>query len=118
MYKLHVSDRKYTSWKMYKAKTLETVESIISPIEHKLFDQDIFDANENTVTIVHSCVRSMKNIPGVLVLEGNKTYGKRNRKFLYRCIPDDKRLPEFLIPYSKKIEFSKKDFNKYVIFQF
>jgi len=103
---------------MYKAKTLETVELPISPIEHKLFDQDIFDAKEDTVTIVHSCVRSMKNIPGVLVLEGNKTYGKRNRKFLYRCIPDDKRLPEFLIPYSKKIEFSKKDFNKYVIFQF
>ena len=118
MYKLHVSDRKYTTWKIYEAKTHETVESTISPIEHKLFDQDIFDANDLSVTIVHSCVRLMKNIPGVLVLEGNKTYGKRNRKFLYRCIPDDKRLPEFLIPYSKKIEFSKKDFNKYVIFQF
>lgn len=118
MYKLHVSDRKYTTWKIFGAKTLEVVETSISPIKHKLFDQDIFDAKEDRVTIVHSCVRSMKNIPGVLVLEGDKTYGKRNRKFLYRCIPDDKRLPEFLIRYSKKMGFSKKNYNKYVIFKF
>ena len=53
MYKLHVSDRKYISCKIYEAKTHETVESTISPIEHKLFDQDIFDAKEDAVTILY-----------------------------------------------------------------
>ena len=38
--------------------------------------------------------------------------------FLYKLIPDDKRLPEFLVPYNKKIVFNKKVSNKYVVFKF
>jgi len=118
MYKLHVSDRNYTSCKIYKTKTLETVDSSISPYKHKLFDQDIFDIVDDCAVIVHSSTQGAKHISGVLVLEGNKTYGKKGKRFIYRCIPDDRRLPEFLIPYANKIVFQKKVYNKYVIFQF
>jgi exoribonuclease R len=67
-------------------------------------------------------------MPGVLILEGNKTYGrqktidgkpKKNAKLLYKCIPDDMRLPPFLVPYEiKHIGFSKVLINMYVTFSF
>ena len=60
----------------------------------------------------------MSNIPGVLVLDTKRTYGKKKRKFLYKIIPDDKCLPEFLVPYNNKIIFNKKCVNKYVVFTF
>jgi ribonuclease R len=37
---------------------------------------------------------------------------------LYKCIPDDKHLPVFLIPYDVKIGFSKIQKNKYIVFKF
>ena len=53
------------------------------------------------------------------VLADNKEYGRKdNNRFYYKCIPDDKRLPPFLVPYKKTIEFNKKQPNKYVVFQF
>ena len=71
-------------------------------------------------------------MPGVLVLTDNKTYGRENKKqdntskmrtkegrLLYKCIPDDMRLPTFLIPYEiKNIGFSKVFKNQYVTFTF
>ena len=61
----------------------------------------------------------MEVIPGVIVLNENKTYGKYKKdKLLYKCVPDDKRLPIFLIPYKKKNNFNKNTKNKYVIFKF
>ena len=54
-----------------------------------------------------------------MVLEGNKTYGYHSKNRLYyRCIPDDRRLPEFLVPYKLKIGFIKKMTNKYIIFKY
>ena len=51
----------------------------------------------------------MKYIPGILKLEGNRTYGKVKDKYYYRCYRDDKRFPEFLVAYKiKEIGFSKK----------
>ena len=44
--------------------------------------------------------------------------GAYKDRFLYRCIPDDKRLPEFIVPFKLKKEFSKKYENKYIIFKF
>ena len=55
----------------------------------------------------------MPLIPGVLVLNGNKTYGKIKKRFLYKCIPDDRRIPEFLIPYTIKSNFNKVNKNIY-----
>ena len=56
----------------------------------------------------------------MLILEKNKTYGRTDNKkrLLYKCIPDDKRLPAFLIPYDIKLGFSKHIINKYVVFKF
>ena len=119
MYKLYVHDRDYKEWEIFNSVTLEQTEKDMDPIKCKLFNQDIFSLEHSSkATIVHSSTRSMKNIPGVLVLDGEKTYGKHKNKFLYKCIPDDKRLPIFLVPYAKKIGFTKKMYNKYVIFQY
>ena len=121
-FKLHVADRNYESFTIINSSTLSNDESIpsINPIEHKLLNQDIFDydAESNKVTIQHSTNRSMPNIPGVLVLEGNKRYGKHKKKFLYKCIPDDRRLPIFMIPYAIRLDFNKRFHNKYVVFKF
>ena len=70
-----------------------------------------------SVELLHSSARSMEVIPGVLVLEGNKTYGKRNKKYYYKCIPDDKRL-YILVAYSVKLGFNKNIKNKYVVFKY
>ena len=115
-FKLHVADRNYESFTIINASTLSGDASIpsLNPVVHKLLNQDIFDYDVPTkqVTIQHSTTRSMPNIPGVLVLEGNKRYGKHKRKFLYKCIPDDRRLPIFMVPYSIKLGFNKKQYNK------
>ena len=37
---------------------------------------------------------------------------------MYKCIPDNKYLPTFLIPYGKKNEFNKNCDNLYVTFKF
>jgi exoribonuclease R len=59
------------------------------------------------------------NLPGVLILNQNKTYGKNSKgKFLYKCIPDDKTLGSILIPYEiKNMGFSKYFKNNYIIFK-
>ena len=62
--------------------------------------------------------REMSVIPGVINCSSNKTYGKYKNKFLYKCVPDDRRMPIFLIPYQIKFEFSKNIINKYCIFKF
>ena len=54
----------------------------------------------------------------MLVLQSGKTYGKIKKKFLYKCIPDDKRMPIFLIPYSVNYGFEKIVNNKYLTFKF
>ena len=62
---------------------------------------------------------------GVLIIDGNKTYGRQptkngnNGKLLYKCIPDDMRLPHFLVPYEiKNVGFSKVFINLYVTFSY
>ena len=58
-------------------------------------------------------------LPCVLCLRGNKTYGIYTGKHLYKCIPDNKQYPPFLVPYEiKHIGFSKILTNKYVLLRF
>jgi len=95
----------------------------VDPIKNKLFTNDIFNVDEDgTVNVVHSSIRFTPDLPGVLVLTGDKTYGrqpKKNGKLIYKCIPDDTRLPAFLIPYEiKHVGFSKVGVNIYVTFSF
>lgn len=119
-YKVYISDRKYTSWEIFETATFQKVDIKINPNECKLFSNDVFSFDNNTVKIVHSTIRSSTPMPGVLVISGNKTYGRnKNGKLLYKCVPDDMRLPSFLIPYEiKHVGFLKVFINLYVTFDF
>ena len=125
IYKLKIEDRDYTDVSVVDAYTLKPrlVPKILNPIENKLFNQDIFDIEtkkneEPKIRLLHSSARSMQVVPGVLVLKDNKIFGKIKDKFLYKCVPDDKRLPVFIVPYKMKQNFSKNYKNKYVVFKF
>jgi len=120
MYKIYVSDRKYTSWEIFETNTFQKVDIQINPNECKLFSNDVFSFDNNNVKIVHSTIRSSSPMPGVLIINGNKTYGRhKNGKLLYKCVPDDMRLPCFLVPYEiKNIGFSKVFINLYVTIEF
>lgn len=122
MFKINVEDRNYTNYNVYDFPLLLRMNSntIENPFEKKLFNNDVVckDKDDNII-LHHSMIRSMKYIPGILVLNNNKTFGKEKNKYYYQCIPDDKRLPMFLIPYEvKNIGFIKYVSNKYIIFRF
>ena len=86
-YKLMVDDGKYSNYTYLDIKSLKTAESQpeINPVLNKLFNQDIVsvDSDSRVMKLLHSSVRSMKNIPGVLVLDSGKTYGKIHNKFFF-----------------------------------
>jgi exoribonuclease R len=121
IYKIHNHNEK---WIITDNQTLNETQLTLNPIEHKLFNNDTFtyDIITNKVTIIHSEIRSINYlIPGVLILQDNKTYGrhKPNGKLMYKCVPDDKHLPAFLIPYEiKHMGFSKIFNNLYVIINY
>ena len=126
-YKIIVNDRNYNSWDILDEQC-NKIEMQMQPIESKLFTNDIFtvtnEKEETTITITQSPIRSCLQIPGVLILDGNKTYGRQTckkgvGKLFYKCIPDDTSLPPFLVPYQiKNIGFSKVFKNMYVTFVF
>ncbi len=127
-YKFHAQDRNYTEYSISDATTMEVFDISLTYIDElvgkSLFNGDIFEAIQTTdkglieINILHSCIRNVDSIPGVLVLEGNKTYGRKGKKFLYKCIPDDRRLPVFLVPYETRSGFSKVQINSYVTFKY
>ena len=108
-------DREYSSW--------NNNDNMTNPFESKLFPGDCYSIDHvtNKVIIHSSEVRNMNAIPGVLILAGNKTYGRhnKNKKLLYRCVPDNRLIPPFLVPYEiKSVGFSKVFVNLYVTFSF
>ena len=118
-YKIHIDDRNYENWNLYDVETSEKIENVnINPIKEKLFHNDIFTFDGSNVKLLQSIIRKTNTISGVLVLKNNKTFGKFKNKYFYRCIPDDKRIPEFLIPYKPQIKFLKNQVNKYIVFRF
>jgi hypothetical protein len=131
-YKIHINDRNYTSWEVFDMEKSNKCELEINPLDNKLFADDIFKIDVNKkITILHSSIRSGPPIPGVLILDGNKTYGRENKlkeghnsknnggKLLYKCIPDDMRIPAFLVAYEiKSMGFSKVFKNLYVTITF
>ena len=118
-YKVYVHDRVYSKWTFYNTLDFQECQLSIHPSEHKLFTNDVIVFNDNQVKIIHSSVRLNVSMPGVLILKNNKTYGRKNGKLLYKCIPDDMRLPAFLVPYEMKhIGFSKVYQNIYVTFHY
>ena len=82
----------------------------------KLFHLDEFNLTNDSYTLSFSQVRNNNYIAGILDL--SKTYGKDNKKLLYLCKPDDKRIPTFLITYSKPPTFYKSSKYLYVTFKF
>jgi exoribonuclease R len=122
MIKISVFDRNYEKV-AYETILEKNVSPPMSdnPFKHKLFNNDTFtyDNTNNKINIVHSPLRSQKDIPAVIILDGNKTYGRKKDKLLYRCIPNDITIPSFLVPYdTKSLPFSKVMFNAYVTISF
>jgi exoribonuclease R len=136
-YKIHINDRNCSSREIYDSESLKKVEIDLNPLDKKLFTNDVFSIDKSSnVTILHSSIRSGPPMPGVLILDGNKTYGRENKliqgqtytmnkakmsagRLLYKCIPDDIRITPFLVPYEiKSIGFSKVLKNLYVTINF
>ena len=135
MYKFLCENPQYTEWSVVEQSSLKEVYNItkkdypddivekyksFNPLELKLMNQDVFMfQDDGKISVCHSTTKKMKYIPGILKLEGNKTYGKIKDKYYYRCYPDDRRFPEFLIPYKvKDIGYYKKQCDLFVIFNF
>tara|TARA_Y100000389_G_scaffold194263_1_gene224036 strand:- start:727 stop:2457 length:1731 start_codon:yes stop_codon:yes gene_type:complete len=119
MYKFIGNDNQYENFEIVETKTFQKVSifennSIVK--DSKLFSNDTFDYSENKIKIIHSHVRSCKNIPGVLGL--NTSFGKHKDKLLYLCKPDDKRIPFFLIPYKIPYNFDKSLKKIYITFKY
>ena len=114
---IHIN-REYTEWS-FSENGIPVTDSHprwpqlqeINPLKAKLFNNDELD-DELMVNPVRNSV-----FAGVLCLEHNKTFGRHNKRLLYKCIPDAD-LPAFLIPYDLAIGFYKKQTNKYVLFKF
>lgn len=138
-YKIIINNRDYSSWTIHDSVTLDLILDLnqninqnlshnqthnldiklFNPAAHFLITGDVFDLTiDGQVKICYSPVRSNEFIPGVLIIAYNKTYGKYKGRLLYKCIPDDIRLPAFLVPYEiKHVGFSKVFTNLYVTFR-
>ena len=127
-FQIYINDRNYSQWEFKNVDNEEVIDvekcpilKTVNPLVSKLFSRDTICFDEdNKLIIDKSIIKTTHTIAGVLVLENNKTYGRvsNNKRLLYKCIPDDKYLPIFLIPYDIKIGFQKKMLNKYVIFKY
>ncbi len=129
-----VEDRNYSAWHFIDSETFESMDlsnspifSRVDPAKHKLFSQDsilvkpgVGAGEDIKVEVIHSAIRSNPFIAGVLLLENNKTFGRTQNKkrLLYKCLPNDRHLPAFLVPYEIKVGFNKAVPNKYVVFRF
>ena len=128
LYKINIDNRNYSNWNIYNATTLEPNNiDDFNPLQHKLFTTDVFKYNNQKIELIHSSIRVSDNIPAVLILDDNKTYGRQhktnktkgNNRLLYKCIPDDTRIPIFLVPYEiKQMGFSKVLNNIYVTIRY
>lgn len=127
-YKL--TSRNENKYSILNNNTLEEVNIELN--DNKLFSDDVFIYNKGSVEIVSSPTRDKTDIPAVLILAENKTYGRdlcagktytrateKMAKLLYKCVPDDQSLPSFLVPYqAKEINFSKVFENLYVTIRY
>ena len=119
LYAVSIYDREYTSWEFHYADLHNEIVSVpgVSPAAHKLFSGDVFSMDTGVPVIVSSTIRK-ERLAGVLILDTGRTYGRMGRRLLYKCIPDDKSLPAFVIPYEIKASFSKATKNKFIVFRF
>jgi exoribonuclease R len=113
-YEVEIMDRHYAEWVWRNADTKEIVECELNPLDLRLFSGDVVQQNGE---LIYSNYMSNATIPGILVIDG-KTYGRSKNKLIYKCIPDNPKLPSFLMPYEQRNNsFNKKKTNKYVVFR-
>jgi exoribonuclease R len=114
---VEIKDNEYKSWTWIEIGMRIKINSNLNPLELKLFNGDLVEEDGK---LINSKYRNTeRTLSGILVLDG-KTYGRSsNNKPLYKCIPDNKQLPIFLVPYEERNpSFIKKKANNYVLFKF
>jgi len=123
-YVIMIHSREYSSWNFLTSDTYVAVDLepdvCCDPAKHKLFSRDVVfwpNGPKSCPSLHYSPTRNQK-IAAVLQLDNNQTYGRHGKRLLYKCVPNDRFLPTFLVPYAPKIEFQKKQENKFVIIQF
>ena len=124
VYKILIDTPNYDEYIILDSHTCEKQDIQLNPRSHSLFNFDVFDysAETNLVTIKHSTTRNFKQISGILMLSSKTIFGRDGKKILYKCIPDDQRLPAFIIPYKIKHDRHSLSTNyyvdKYITFRF
>jgi len=122
---ISIHNRDYSAWSFYSEHPNNIISTndlpilpTINPLTSKLFNGDIINIRHDTTYSITSSYANNAHIPGVLILEGNKTFGRtpNKKRLYYKCIPFDNGLPVFLIPYNAPIGFSKVQTNHYVTF--
>lgn len=128
-FRIFIDDPKYTSWRIMDMSNNENIDlcGLGNPLGYKLLNNDILHIKQSAhlvdgsvipfdaVQIVSSSNRNQV-LTGVLLID--RTFGKKGNKFFYRCIPHDKHLPEFIIPYAAPREFIKANTPLYICFRF
>ena len=119
-YTLQLENREYTDWSWVPDNAcdneiLKNNNINIEPLENKLFHKDVIDINSK---LISSPYREKDELCGVLLVS-EKTYGHyNNSKMFYKCVPDDIKLPCFLVPFEEKInDFHKYKLDKYITFK-
>jgi exoribonuclease R len=113
---VHIANNTYDSWYFTQDEIKIDIPNLI-PSKHKLFNGDVIRMNDFDIIICESVVRDSM-LAGVLILNTGKTYGRYGKKLLYKCIPDNRLLPAFLVPYEIPPSFSKATKNRYIVFSF
>lgn len=116
LYKLTIPYRDYKVWDFEPSLEISK-----SPLDYKLFNGDTVIKNEDeNISMKFSIVRKAVNIPAILLLENNRTYGRtaNKKRLYYKCRPHDTKLPHFLIPFDLPMGFNKNFKNKYITFYF
>ena len=103
-------DKNYTEWMV-----TGDVDISIDPAEKKLITGDIIDTDG---TVLKPSPNRGKSLQGILVVSG-VSFGRTGRnKLLYKCVPNDKTLPVFLVGYEDKSkDFSKTKVDRFVTFK-
>lgn len=120
-YIVNVEDRNYNVFTLNNIHTPSDIITDIHPFEKKLFHNDIVEIDdEKNISIIESPVRKKPYITGILILSNNKMFGRTNnkKKTYYKCIPHDKTMSTFFIPFHITHEFIKIQTNKYIVFTF
>jgi hypothetical protein len=120
---VQVHDRAYKEWNLEPHICVSP--TAYHPLTHKCFHGDVIRLipthNDSVqIQLIESHVQTCGNIPGILMLENNRTYGRTDNKkrLYYKCRPYDSHYPDFLIPYTIPVGFQKNFQNKYVTFKF